>query len=1105
MAPNYHHLLDKINEFTRKFYLNKVLRGGIYAGALVFTTYLCLFLFVYYNYPSIAVKTTLFYTFLVLAIVAISFWVVVPLLSYLKITKSLSNEEAAKLIGMHYNGVSDRILNTIQLQSLAEQSPNTNALIIAGINQKIEELSPIPFANAINLGQNKKYLKYVVAPLFIIALIAIVAPAILKEGTSNFVAYQKEILKPAPFAFIIQNKTLNVTQGDDFTLQVALKGDQFPKDLYFTEGANTYKLERIDLSHFTYAFNDLQESKKIRLSGGGFSSKTHLIRVNAKPQLAKVAVKLVYPAYLQKKATDLTNPGDMVLPFGTTVNFTISTQHANNIIFALNGKKQTLAVSNDIAVFSTKITAEGTYQILPKNEFSTNNNAIINQIKVIADQYPQIEVTEIKDSLSTKALYFQGLINDDYGFSSLKFIQEITENNRTVKRITQNIGIKKSLLAQPYFYYWNIKDLDLKPNQLLKYYFEVSDNDEVNGAKTTKSDVKFYKAPTTQEIAEKIAAGSESLKGKIEATMKLATAIEKETKKLNEQILDKKQIDLEDKKQIDQLLSKQKQLEDAIKDIKAQNEKNNFNKEENGALADEIKEKQQKIDELFNKVLDDKTKDLLNKLQQLMDQNNKNATRNELSKMQLDNKTVKNELDRILELYKQLEFEQGLQNKIDRLNDLAKQQNELAKQSADKKTPANAIKQEQEHLQKEFQQVKKELADLKEKNDALERPNDFKSPESEAAQAEKLQQESSEELKKNNKQEAAKKQEQAAAEMQKMANQLKSQQQNSQEKEQKVNAKALRKLLENLLNTSFEQENLIKSFRNISATDPQYVQLVKSQNGVKDNMKIIADSLTALSKRVPEIESAVTTEIDKINFNVGKTLEFLGDRRTSEANRTQQFTMTAVNNLALMLNEALEQMQNAAKSGKGAGGKGKQGLSQLQQMQEQLNKNMQQARDKMQQQGGNMGTVPKGQMSEQFAKMAQQQQLIREALEKINNKDNKGGNDPLGNLNQTIKEMKQSELDLVNKRITQETINRQKKLLTKLLEAQNAERQQDEDSKRESQAAKQFPPSYQKLLEQYNKSFKTEQETIQRMPPGLNYYYKNKVTEYFKLLNLQQK
>ena len=75
-------------------------------------------------------------------------------------------------------------------------------------------------------------------------------------------------------------------------------------------------------------------------------------------------------------------------------------------------------------------------------------------------------------------------------------------------------------------------------------------------------------------------------------------------------------------------------------------------------------------------------------------------------------------------------------------------------------------------------------------------------------------------------------------------------------------------------------------------------------------------------------------------------------------------------------------------------------------------------------------------------------------------------------------------------KIAEETMNRQKNLMTKLLDADKAQREQDEDSKRESNAAKEFPPSYKQLLEKFKKEQQSETDLIQKLPPNLNYYYK---------------
>lgn len=1108
MGNNYNLLVAKINEFTRKFYLNKLLRGSIYAAVLILSLYLCLFVWVFYAYPSITVKTLLFFSFVAISLIAVGFWIIKPALAYFKLGKTLSYEQAANLIGNHFFNVKDRLLNTLQLKELAASSPQNSALILAGIDQKINELKPIPFATAVNLGDNKKYIKYIALPLSIILLIGLIAPAILREGTNSFIRYNEEILPQAPFQFVIENKSLNITQGDDLTIKVKLTGDEFPQDIYLEDGVNSYKLEKQDISHFSYTFKNIQKDKSIRFNGGGFYSASHTIGVKPRPSLLNLSATLVYPAYLHRKTEEMPNVGDLLIPEGTKVNWKLKTENSEEISFILQQKVHQLAVIDNSASFSAVIKQNGNYQIVPKNQFVSLRDSLSHQLTVITDQFPTISVTETPDSLSSKALYFTGVVNDDYGFSSLKFKYQIKDKNKIVGQGAKPIAIKNNQTENNFFHLWNLNEIAVKSGQIIEYFFEVADNDGVNGAKVTRSEIKTFQVPTQQQIAEKLAEGSQSLKQKMEQTIKLANTIEKESKKLSETLLDKKQLDFEDKKQIEQLLDKQKQLEQAVKDIKEQNEKNNIDKQENGQLNEELKEKQKKIDDLFNNVLDEKTKELLQKLQQLMDQNKKDQTREELSKMQMDNKSLKNELDRILELYKQLEFEQNLQNKIDRLNEMAKQQKDLANDSKksvnDKNSSPQDLKDKQDQLNKDFKDLKKELQDLDKKNQQLDRPNEFKNPEKETNQIEKTQQESKEQLNQNNKQKAAEKQQQAGEQMQQLAQQMQEQQQSGAEQENKVNAQELRKLLENLLNTSFEQEKVMVALRKMNGNDPAYVAQAQKQNMIRDNMKTIADSLFSLSKRVPQIESTVNTEVEKINFNIGKAIDFLGDRRTAEANRSQQFAMTSLNNLALMLNEALEQLQNAMKNAKSGKGKQKQGMQQLQQMQEQLNKNMQQAKEKMEREG-NMGTVPKGQMSQEFAKMAQQQQMIREALEKINKEDNKDGKGSLGNLNQAIQEMKQSELDLVNKRITQETINRQKNLMVKLLDAEKAQREQEQDEKRESNAAKQFPPSYQKMLEKFNKSMQSESELIQKLPPNLNYYYKNKVAEYFKLLNSPNK
>ncbi len=1098
MANSYPVLINKLNEFIKKFYLNQLLRGAMLSAALVLALYLLLFVWAYYTYPSVTLKTLLFYVFVGLSVFALWYLVLRPALAFANVQGQMNHQQAAKLIGHFFPEVSDRLLNTLQLQELATLSGKQNALILASIEQKIAELRPIPFSKAIKLGDNKKNLRYLLPPLLIIMLIGFLAPQILKQGTWSMVHYRKELLPPAPFQFVLQNKKLKLVQGEDITLKISLVGDQFPQDMYLVEGGNRYKLDQHDKANFSYTLQQVQASKNFYFEGGGFRSTAYTLKVVPRASLLHLKAHLQFPAYLQRQPETQEQAGDLQVPEGTKITWFFTAENCEQLGFELYQKMYHIPVANQVASFQASVKQDAQYRILVRNSQLPITDTLSHTLRVLKDEYPIIEVSGQSDSLSSKAHYFYGNIRDDYGFTSLKLCYEVKKGQYAGRKSIVNIPIKAKEVAQSFFYVWRLDQVELQPGDRIDYYFEVADNDGVNGPKQSRTALQSYQLPSKHEIAQQVAQNSDALKQKLAQSMQLAKQIEKESKRLAETLLDKKELDYDDRKQLEQLLNKQQQLDEQLQAIKAQNEKNNFQKEDNQLLNQELRDKQKQIDHLLNEVLDDKTKELLQKLQQLLDQQNKEQTKSELSKMQMDNKSLKKELDRILELYKQLEFEQNLQQQLDRLKDLAQKQEELAKQTAAKAKSQQELQNQQQELNKAFKELAQEMKDLDKKNQDLERPNPFASPDKENQQIADKQAESSQELEQHKNSKATQSQRAAAQQMKQLAQKLQDQQQSGAEMSNQLNAQELRQLLENLLRLSFEQEQLMLDFRKMAITDPRYPQQVLKQNQLGNNMKIIADSLFALSKRVPQIESTVNQEVQQINQRIAQALQHLAERRSPEANREQQFAMTAINNLALMLDEALEQLQNAMKNAKS--GKGKSGMAQLQQMQEQLNKNMQQAKQKLEQQG-NKGQVPKGQMSEEFAKMAQQQQMLREALQKINREENKDGTGSMGNLNEAVQQMKQTELDLVNKRITQETLNRQKDLMVKLLDAERAQKEQQEDEKRESQAAKQFPPSYQKMLEHYQKEYSRALEQLQQMPPKLNNYYKNKLAEYYKLLN----
>lgn len=1098
---NYNILINKINIFIRKYYLNNLLRGLIFLGAGLFSAYVVITLSEYFGNFNSFFRGVLFYGFILLNLALIG-WLVIPsLLAWLQLGKTLSHDQAAEIIGKHFNDVNDKLLNTLQLKKLSGQDEQHRELIEASIDQKIENLKPVRFPSAINIKENSKYLKWILTPVAVIIVIGLAAPSILTESTKKIIQHNKYFAPVAPFRFVVLNNSLSAVQGDDLKLELKLQGNQLPADVYVETANNTFKVDKDNTSRFHYTFSNLQQNVSFRLVGNGFVSEPYTIKVNLRPSLLHFDVALNYPAYLHKKNETLSNAGDLTIPAGTTVTWLFHTQNATSLDFTMNNQERLLSpVSDGLFTHAEKINKTTVYKLNPQNAVVKQSDSASYRINIIADEPPSIDVQEKQDSVSLKAFYFNGKIQDDHGFSSLTFHYKVGapgdkgSEHEFVKSVKADMG---QTLAD-FFYLWNLKDMGIKPGGQVTYFFDVADNDAVNGPKHARTSERTLNVPDADQLSKELNSGTNGIKQKMQSAIKLADQIERDSKKLDQLLLNKNTLSFDEKKQVEDLLEKRKELEDMVKEIQDANKKNLYNRRENEKQNQQLADEQQQIEKLLNNVLDPKTQEMLKKLQEMLRQEQKDGTRNELSNMQQDNKSLKKELDRMLQLYKKMEFDQKLNQNINKLNELADKQQKLADDTKNDRADNKGLQQQQDKLNKDFEDIEKNLKEL----DKSDSKQNFENPQKEQKDIEDQMNQSSDQLSKNNKPKASQSQQQSAKQMKQLAQKMEQDEQEGDDKETEVDIKQLRELLKSLVNSSFQQEKVMETLKSTNMADPNYVTLAQTQKNIKDNLKTAEDSLYSLSKRVPQIQSTVNREISAINSRIDEALNSLGDRRTAEATRSQQYAMTSMNNLALMLSDALAQLK-AKMSSKNGKGKSKQmSVSQLRQMQEKLNQNMQKMRDQLQQQkDGNQGQSQRAQTSEQLAKMAREQQMIRQQLEEINRDESKNGGAGIKNADKISQQMEQTEKDLVNRRITDEALKRQQQIQTRLLEAEKAEQEREQDKQRESHAGKDMPPGYIKALQDYQQTKEKQDEQIKTVPPALNLFYKKKIKAYFDQLN----
>jgi len=212
----------------------------------------------------------------------------------------------------------------------------------------------------------------------------------------------------------------------------------------------------------------------------------------------------------------------------------------------------------------------------------------------------------------------------------------------------------------------------------------------------------------------------------------------------------------------------------------------------------------------------------------------------------------------------------------------------------------------------------------------------------------------------------------------------------------------------------------------------------------------------------------------------------------------------------------MQQQMKSDKPGSGTcnkpGGKGsKPSMSGLKKMQKQLSDKISQMQGEMKngekpgdKPGEKPGQKTGGQnagISKEFAEMAAQQAAIRDAMKQLNDDNTKNGQKPIPGLSEMQQLMDKTERDLANKNIDDATLKRQNEIMTRMLEAENAQREQDEDTKRKSNTANDLVPPVPPSLAEYLKKKQTEMELYKTLPPQLKPFYKSLVEDYFNKIS----
>ena len=722
---SYNYLLQKLESFIRRYYINELIRGAILFLSMGLLYFLLTLLVEYFLWLDSFGRQVLFWSFILVEVLLLFRFLVIPLLKLFKLSKGLDYGMASRIIGEHFPEVKDKLLNVLQLRQESRQTE----LLLAGIEQKALELKPVPFASAVDFSVNYRYLKYAILPVLLLGLILVSGNSnLFADSYTRVVNYRKAYEPPAPFSFQIVNSDLQVRENENFTLRVHTLGQMVPENASINYDGQTYYLTSVAPGVFEYTFEGVKQPLEFFLTANEVSSRDYALEMVRVPRLLDFELVLDYPNYVGKENEVLDGSGNATVPEGTSVEWRLKTVSTDEVQLVLDDTTESFARDKDLFSLKKRLMNDLEYQISTSNREVKDYENLNYVVEVIKDQFPRLDLESRLDSLDRQTWYFHGRISDDYGLRGvhLKYYPEGEPESIGVEEIPISGG------SVDEFFSSSPGGLELEKGTNYEFYFEVSDNDGLRNGKTVKSSVFSYRKQTDQEVQEEMLQQQNEAIDGLDDSLEKMELTEKELEELTRLQKEQGELNYNDRKKLESFLKRQQQQLSMMENYTEQL-KNSL--EQSGAEENEMKQQLKERLERKEERLQENEK-LLEELEKYSDKIQQEDLAKKLEELSKRNQNQEKNLEQLLELTKRYYVTEKTSQLSRELEELARKQEQLSEQGEEN------TKEKQDSLNREFEGLKEDMKELEEENKGLKEPMEL-------GMEEELKQEAGEEQKKS--------------------------------------------------------------------------------------------------------------------------------------------------------------------------------------------------------------------------------------------------------------------------------------------------------------------------------------------------------------------
>lgn len=658
--------------------------------------------------------------------------------------------------------------------------------------------------------------------------------------------------------------------------------------------------------------------------------------------------------------------------------------------------------------------------------------------------------------------------------------------------------------------------LDLVAGDALELVVQARDNRRPGPAGTTRSRVLRLVLPSAADVLTEQALAAEEQKSDLEEMRRRGRELGADLDRLNRELMKNPLPDWARQQEMEAALQRQKAFQEELSRVAEGISQELDRLAENQLTSPELLDKADEVSSLLEKSFSDQLQDLLRKMEESDSRATPEEVARAVQEVARDQKEMARRLDAALAMLERMSQEQELEGLTALLEQVMRKQQELAELSrkeaeqaadpngekseagdqgeqADPNDPSDsadssdspdssepsqqAEKSDQaentpqpspEELARRQEALARELDDLRQKMEQalenLENEGNDEAPSEAGEQYEKMLKEAlaslEEQIKKGSMSKAAEEMQnmdpEAAAKMQQesmrdlgaLYHVLMKTQQAMEMAMQNQQVSSLRSLAADLLALSAKQEA-------IAAQIPLRLREVRSQEMTRGEHRLqkaaagIRDRLSELMDESPRQIMALLGKLDDLIEEMGRCVGAMNENRGSQARHHASTSLGQANSIVIHL---LTQAQTTGGGGGGGSNPMPSASEQLQKMareQAGLNGTTEQIREML----ANRGISQK--MRSQMKRLGEAQGSLAAQLEELarQERENPQGERILGDMEELGRRMEQVSREMDQGLVSEETLVRQDRILSRLLDARNSVRRRDYSQRRESHAA----------------------------------------------------